>query len=498
MKKYLLYIAAATTLVACDPIENRDSFGSTNVDLAQLTDGITYVQRDADGKVADDGNYISYQTSPAVNVSVYTLKADGTEASLAVGASGEFELKPKRGSDPNQKVYFKALNSDGTYTIAEKTIHVFVKTDLDPEMKLAVSDGGTKVWKWDVEAPDGVIWGNMGYCGGSGASVALKGEGKWWGVTSEAEFMDQLGHSDTGTATGEESLDAYMVWDEDGNIVKYNSKGNVLNKGTFTITEWDPNAEWRKGWLNTSAGAILWPFQINAHDNDPSNICPTKFEIVYLTVDKMCLVYPDKGAFESLGGWGEATFWHFSSNSDIPGLTAGYNAEGNTWTWNTECPNGGVVWGNMGYCGGNGAAVYKGEGKWWGVTSEEEFMGQLGHTISGVASGEENMNAYMIFKPSGEIEKYDANNNMLQNGTWKLDTSVANDWKVANLETTAGSILWPFQINAHDNDPEHICPTVFEVVYISGNAMTLVYPDKGDFGALGGWGEASFWQFKRK
>jgi hypothetical protein len=28
--------------------------------------------------------------------------------------------------------------------------------------------------------------------------------------------------------------------------------------------------------------------------------------------------------------------------------------------------------------------------------------------------------------------------------------------------------------------------------------MTLVYPDGGDFGSLGSWGEATFWQFKAK
>ena len=38
---------------------------------------------------------------------------------------------------------------------------------------------------------------------------------------------------------------------------------------------------------------------------------PTKFEIVYLTDDKLTLVYPSNGNFDSVGGWGEATFWHF-------------------------------------------------------------------------------------------------------------------------------------------------------------------------------------------
>ena len=41
-------------------------------------------------------------------------------------------------------------------------------------------------------------------------------------------------------------------------------------------------------------------------------------------------------------------------------------------------------------------------------------------------------------------------------------------------------------------------PEVFEMVNITGSTMTLVYPDGGDFGSLGGWGEATFWQFKAK
>ena len=57
--------------------------------------------------------------------------------------------------------------------------------------------------------------------------------------------------------------------------------------------------------LNTTAGTILWPYEINSGGN-----MPTWFDVVYLTSDKMCLVYPDKG---SQGAWGEASFWHFKA-----------------------------------------------------------------------------------------------------------------------------------------------------------------------------------------
>ena len=217
---------------------------------------------------------------------------------------------------------------------------------------------------------------------------------------------------------------------------------------------------------------------------------PGTYEICYLTSDKMTLVYPDGGDYGSLGNWGEATFWHFCSNSDVKGMAYGYD-NGKSWTWNTEAPDG-VVWGNMGYCGGAGANAVA-SGKWWGVTSEAEFMGQLNHTNDGAAHGDESMNAYMTLTPDGVITRHAGDGSVINTGTFEIDESVKCDWKVANLNTTAGTILFPYEINSGGN-----MPTTFEMVDLSGNKMTLVYPDGGDFGGLGNWGEATFWQFKAK
>ena len=85
------------------------------------------------------------------------------------------------------------------------------------------------------------------------------------------------------------------------------------------------------------------------------------------------------------------------------------------------------------------------------------------------------------------------NGTVINTGTFEFDTSVASEWKVANLNTTAGTILWPFEINSKGR-----MPTTFEVVYLTADKMCLVYPDNGDFGSLGNWGEASFWHFKAK
>ena len=207
----------------------------------------------------------------------------------------------------------------------------------------------------------------------------------------------------------------------------------------------------------------------------------------------MTLVYPDGGDYGSLGNWGEATFWHFCSSSDIEGMAVGYGKTASKdWTWDYDGTN--TVWGNMGYCGGSGADVGTAHnGQWWGVTNEEEFMGQLNHTNDGAAHGDESMDAFFSLASDGSIKRYAGNGSLINSGKFEFDTSVANDWKVANLNTTAGTILFPYEINSGGN-----MPTSFEVVYLTGSKMCLVYPDGGDFSSNGSWGEATYWHFKAK
>jgi hypothetical protein len=234
--------------------------------------------------------------------------------------------------------------------------------------------------------------------------------------------------------------------------------------------------------------SILWPYQINWKQNgfDP---VPGTYEIVYLTPDKMTLVYPDGG---NQGAWGEATFWHFYSDSDLEGMAIGYGANAEkSWTWDYDGQS--TVWGNMGYCGGDGKAVGTDHnGQWWGVTNEEEFMGQLNHA-GGAAHGDESMDAYFTLSNQGTIVRHAGDGSVINSGTFEIDNSVANEWKVANLNTTAGTILFPYEINSGGN-----MPTSFEMVYLTGNKMCLVYPDGGDFSTNGSWGEATYWHFKAK
>ena len=495
-KSILLFAVALGMLTACSPIKEDGSLDVDNLTAANLLEGATFSQYadEACTEAKADGNWIKYSLPKASSLFIYYLKPDGSEFKLASGSSaGGVNFVPARGSDPNQTVYFKFINADLQEVVASKEFTVEVAGELNPEIRLLASnDYGKKTWKWDPTAPDGVVWGNMGYCGGNGAEVATTGSGKWWGVVAESEteagsgngFLQQLQHTHDGAYHGDGDVDnSYMVFTEDGIATTYDATGAEIRKDAYAVQGYNPAGEWKVGDLVTTA--ILWPYEINSGGNVPGT-----YEILYLTADKMTLCYPDGGDYAGLGNWGEATFWNFRSLSDVKGMAYGYD-NGKDWTWNTEALDG-VVWGNMGYCGGAGADAVA-SGKWWGVTSEEEFMGQLNHTNDGQAHGDESMDAYFTLTPDGVITRHAGDGSVINSGSFDIDESVANDWKVANLNTTAGTILFPYEINSGGN-----MPTTFEMLYLTGSTMTLCYPDGGDFGGLGNWGEATFWQFKAK
>jgi hypothetical protein len=496
-KSILLFAVALGMLTSCDPIKDSKDMDVDKFTSASLLDGATFSQYADAGCTTPqaDGNWIKYSVPKASSLYIYYLKADGSEFKLAGGQSaGVFNFVPSRGSDPNQTVYFKYINADLEEVVASKDFTVQVAAELKPEIRLLASnDYGSKIWKWNKNAPDGVVWGNMGYCGGSGEAVYTGAAGaKWWGVVAESEteagsgngFLQQLQHTEDGAYHGDGDVDnSYMEFTEDGILTSYDASGNVIRTDAFAVEGYDPAGEWKVGDLVTKA--ILWPYEINSGGNIPG-----RYEICYLSADKMTLVYPDGGDFGSLGGWGEATFWQFTSNSDINGMAAGYDG-GKDWTWNTEALDG-VVWGNMGYCGGAGANAVA-SGKWWGVTSEADFLTQGAHTGSEGFKGDESMDAFMTLNADGTIVRHAGDGSVINSGTYEFVPVVGNEWKVADLNTTAGTILWPYEINSGGN-----MPTTFEVVDMSGSHMTLVYPDGGAFDGLGGWGEATFWQFKAK
>ena len=234
-------------------------------------------------------------------------------------------------------------------------------------MRLLASDAGSKVWKWDTEfRSDGGAWGNLGYLPGDGDSFANTGNGIWWGGNPNIlNTPDQLKNAPGGKPQGDASTKAYMVFNEDGTSLVYDSLGTVIRKGKFEMKGYDgkrhassdgSQTSWALGTLHTDKGSIMWPFKINGGGEEP-----TDFEVMQLDVNHLKLIYAAPGT----GSWSEATWWAFKSVSDDIGALTNYGTK--SWTWDTEFRTDGGAWGNLGYAPGDGDSfANSGNGIWWG------------------------------------------------------------------------------------------------------------------------------------
>ena len=176
-----------------------------------------------------------------------------------------------------------------------------------------------------------------------------------------------------------------------------------------------------------------------------------------------------------------------------------------TWTWDTEWRGDGAVWGNMGYAAGDGDSwIVNGDGIWWGATPSD-LTGQMQHTETGVATGEESADAKMVIYDDGNVICFDAGGNQIRKGKingiegWTGERKYASadgsqeKWSYGTLVTTEGAILFPFQINSHNADHDAtLYPTRFEVMQLDANHLKLVYPQAN----TGSWTEATWWAFK--
>ena len=116
-----------------------------------------------------------------------------------------------------------------------------------------------------------------------------------------------------------------------------------------------------------------------------------------------------------------------------------------------------------------------------------------------MAHGDGDLNAYMTFGTDGKVYSYAADGSVIRSGTYEFKAVSGSDWKIAELKTDA--ILWPWIINTDATLPSAASwgPGAYEVVYMTNDKMTLVYPGHGDDGSTNGsWGEATFWHFKAK
>ncbi len=290
MKK--IYFAAvslvAMSMMACDPaVEEIDS---TPVQLteSQLADRVIVTQ---EGK----SDLFSYTTNPATYVQI--RYADDNSL-LAAGTAGTFRVPVF--SQGNFKVLTlntvgKAVESSKSYPVEEWEVTDVLKTIIGNDFE------NGKAWTWDTELnADGGCWGNAGYQAGAFDGNSINGQ--WWGCPNDG-FSGQLNHSNTGKLTGEEEAGAYLVFNKN-QLMKYDASGKLLNTGTFSVDGKANNIGSEFGYLNTSEGALLWPFMING-----GGFMPTTFEIAFLSDKRLQLVYAKDGT----GSWGECTWWAFKA-----------------------------------------------------------------------------------------------------------------------------------------------------------------------------------------
>ncbi len=501
MKKTLMILALAggVFLSSCDPQKAEGVFDPVNITEDTLLKGAEFSQYDA---VKDDagnityvpsstGNYIQYNFPEVQAVNIFYLKKNGERKTLSYGRSGGmFYYLPARGSDELNSLYFSYINTDGTEIVAEKQFTLKVAAELEPAVKILVSDAGVKKWKWmPTSANGGAVWGNGGYLAGE-QDGSDNINGAWWGCgvidgTCGDTFEGQTQHAgDRWPAIkGECYALSYMEFNEDGSLTAYSEDGTKMNEGSFSVKDFNNNQvtnadTFSRGILETSEGAILWPFAINT-----GGMMPTSFEIGWLDPSRMILIYADPGT----GAWSECTWWSFMSGDDPAALAV------HEWHWKPTDVNGGAVWGNGGYLAGSQNGTGAINGAWWGCgvndgECPDTFAGQMGHAGAAYIEGEEYSYSKMVFDDEdGTVTVYGKDGNELRAGSFSLDTTPNPDnFTVGTLETSEGAILWPFAINTGGQ-----MPTSFEVGYLGPDAMILIYAAPG----TGAWSECTWWSF---
>ena len=179
------------------------------------------------------------------------------------------------------------------------------------------------------------------------------------------------------------------------------------------------------------------------------------------------------------------------------------------WKWDTEWREDGGAWGNVGYAAGSGADfALNGNGACWFGCAPADLVGQLEHSDTGVATGEEDPNAYMIFDwKTNAITSYDASGKQIRQGKYSITDwgmgkrTIASvdggqqEWALGKIHIDAGAILFPFQINYNKEHHDGVrCPTDFEIMQLDADHLKLIYVSPG----TGSWKEATWWAFKAK
>ena len=97
----------------------------------------------------------------------------------------------------------------------------------------------------------------------------------------------------------------------------------------------------------------------------------------------------------------------------------------------------------------------------------------MNHAGPAYVAGEEYSTSKMVFnEDESTITIYDKDGNKIREGSFSLDmTPNPEQSSIGTLNTSEGTILWPFAINTNGFQP-----TTFQIGYLSSDALILIYP----------------------
>lgn len=276
MKKIMIFslLVAVISLIACDPIEDRDKMtGSITADQIQATVKVEQVN----GK---NVNKVTFECTSPIN-------CQWTNGVLTkAGISGEMLMFVTG----DQTITLTGICGDGS--VIKKDFPVTVDDmyyDVAPEYGYFCGNG-ERTWTWDDEVSG--PWGNGSYLGNTTPS--------WWVVSLNDVEGQASGKGYTGEGKG-----ATMTFVLNGlKLLKSSGK-----EGTFSfdmskqVLDSDGKV-WSYGKLYTRGGGVLLPVIIN------DETYAGTFEILQINDDKLYLAAPRAGV-SSAGG--EATFWCFKT-----------------------------------------------------------------------------------------------------------------------------------------------------------------------------------------
>ncbi|WP_321518180.1 hypothetical protein [uncultured Bacteroides sp.] len=278
MKKSIIYsmLVGAALLVACDPIEDRDT----------MTGAITADQLKISAKpVVKDG----------VNSNYIELNSEGNpclsswDYGFGILANTKGTVKVMMAGD--NEIVYSGMNPDGTIITKKITVHVDKLYDVEPEFALLCGDKGTKTWVWDDTM--GTPWGNGGYKGNTSPG--------WWkcsvdDIETQAVGKGYLGDGKNGSMLF--SLKGMKLTKSDGTTGSFSfdmSKKTTVADGSV----------WGIGKLYTKSVNVLLGIQPNQ-----SNAIINEYDILKLDATHLYLACPESAAGDAGSGcW----FWCFKA-----------------------------------------------------------------------------------------------------------------------------------------------------------------------------------------